>query len=367
MEVSSRGRSQVQTILLASWLISALLLIFAASATAGPKRASGAECRANGDCLSDSCSPYPDGRHYCRTPDSDCAEPRSDGSMAGYTATVDGRTWMCREGGRWRSSPRRANGVRCAGDVQCASRRCQSNPDGHQYCLAASLDCSDAWVNGVTAGYTMQILDKPWTCTRERGWGPARFSDFSGGVGSDRVCRAQTCEPRDNDCKAARKEKLRYCERLKTIEIELAEPVSLAITEGRNAAERAGVHKIPGDIRNRLAAFFPPETLNKVRYRVGMPGNSEILRIAFEWLRTSAFVLDYVIIFRNERDARTNVRLWAHELEHVIQYEVLGIDGFAQRLIQADTRGVYDENPATIEGAATARSIYVCSHIGCDE
>lgn len=285
--------------------------------------------------------------------------------MSGHTDTVDGRTWMCLEGGRWRSSPKRANGARCSDDSQCASERCQDNPDGHRYCLAVSLDCSDARMNGVAAGYSMQILGQSWTCTQENGWGAARFSEFGEGVGDDRVCRADRCSPGDTRCEADRKSKLRYCEQLKAVEIELAQPLSRAIAQARDAALQAGVRRIPQDIETQLAEFFPAKILDRVRYRVGLPGDSEILRVAFEWLRTSAFVLDDVIIFRDEQDALGNVRLWAHELEHVIQYEMLGIDRFAQRLIQADTRGTYDEDPTTIEGAATARAIYVCSHISC--
>jgi len=156
------------------------------------------------------------------------------------------------------------------------------------------------------------------------------------------------------------------CGRLKAIEIELATPVSLVIAEGRDAAERVGVHAIPEYIRARLDDFFTPETLNRVRYRVGGAGKSELLQFTFEWLHTSAIVMDHVIIFRDEQDALHNVRLWAHELEHVIQFEMLGVDGFAQRWMQPDTRGNYlDDDRTTIEGAATARAVYVCSHIDC--
>jgi hypothetical protein len=152
---------------------------------------------------------------------------------------------------------------------------------------------------------------------------------------------------------------------LKAIEIELAKPVSAAIVQTRDSAERAGVDKIPDHIRAKLKPFFTAHTLDRVRYRVGVTEESEILRFAFLWLHTSAMVMDRVIIFRDERDALNNVRVWAHELEHVIQYEKLGIDGFAQRWILAAKRGDYDEDTGTIEGAATARSIYVCSHINC--
>ena len=346
-------------------LLSATLLIPVAPASADAKLDDGVECRAHEGCRSRACAAYPDGRSYCRAREMECSWPDSRGLPADYTASVDGRTWICLRGGNWRGAPGLANGALCADDSGCASGRCRANPDGNRYCLARPLDCSDARSNGVAAGHTMQILGGPWTCTRDNGWGPARFSEFVDGVGDTRECRAPPCAPADERCNAERDAKLRYCERLKAIEIELAEPIAIAIAQGRDAAVQAGVRKIPDNIRARLGPYFAPETLDKVRYGIGMPGDSEILRFAFEWLRTSAFVLDDVIIFKREEDAASNLRLWAHELEHVVQYEVLGIEGFAQRWIQAGQRGAYDEDRTTIEGAATARAIYVCSHTRC--
>ena len=346
--------------------LAAVLAIAAGPASPDPRLDDGLECRSDDDCRSHACSGFPDGGRYCRAPGSDCAAPDSRGLGADYTASVGGRTWICQDGGRWRSASALANGALCGDDAQCASRRCRANPDGRRYCLARPLDCSDARTNGVAAGYTMQILGKSWTCTRENGWGAARFSEFTDGVGATRECRAPPCVSGDARCEARRDEKLRYCERVKAVEMELAEPVAVAIVQGRDAAERAGVHPIPDRIRAPLEAFFSPHTLDKVRYRVGMPGDSEILRFAFEWLQTSAFVLDYVVVFKREQDALENLRLWAHELEHVVQYEMLGIEGFAQRWILAGQRGGYDDDDrTTIEGAATARAIYVCSHLSC--
>jgi len=357
----SPGRKTV----LASWLSLTLLLILAAPAIAEFKLSNGAVCKTGNDCNSGACKPYPDAHNYCLARDMDCAEPESDGLPPGYTAKVDGRTWMCRNGSSWQLSEKRANGDRCNGDSQCASDRCRANPDGHRYCLARPLDCADSHTNGVRSGFTMQFEQKSWSCLRGTGWGAARFSEFDNGVGRHRVCSPLQCPSGDADCQARQKAKSQDCEQLKAIEIELATPVSLAIAQGRDAAVRAGVYPIPKNIRIQLQEFFTANILNEVRYRVGSAGDSELLRFAFDWLRTSAFVMGHVIIFRSEQDALNDVRLWAHELEHVIQYEYLGIDGFAQRWIQAATRGEYDEDRTTIEGAATARAIYVCSHISC--
>jgi hypothetical protein len=294
-----------------------------------------------------------------------CAEPESDGLPVGYTTRVDGRTWICRKGVNWQASEKRANGQRCGSDPQCSSERCRANPDGNRYCLAKTLDCADSRTNGVSVGYTIQFHGASWTCIPESGWGPARFSNFSDGVGKHRNCPQPECKAQDASCAARRKAKLQDCRQLKAIEIELATPISIAILRSRDAAVGAGVHKIPENIRASLQEFFTTDTLNRVRYRVGATGESEYLRFAFEWLRTSAIVMGHVIIFRDEQDALNNVRLWAHELEHVIQYQMLGIDGFAQRWMQPAKRGGYDEDRTTIEGAATARAIYVCSHLSC--
>ncbi|TFH48235.1 MAG: DUF4157 domain-containing protein [Lysobacterales bacterium] len=363
--VDSQSQSRCRDIVLVSFLSFALLLIFAPPAIADSNLGNGAECRTNNDCRSRACFPYPDQRNYCRARDMGCADPGSDGVPFDYTANVDGHTWVCREGASWQPSDKLANGDHCNGDSECASNRCYPNPDGDRYCLAKPLDCTDSRMNGVSSGYTMQILNKSWTCIRGTGWGPAQFSEFSDGVGRHRDCSRSECNPQDGSCNARQKLKTANCERQKAIEIELAIPVSLAIAQVRDAAERAGVYPIPDHIRTRLEQYFTPSTLNKARYRVGTAGDSEMLRFAFEWLRTSAFVMGHVIIFRDEHDARNNIRLWTHELEHVNKYDILGIDGFAQRWMQPDKRGDYDEDKATIEGAATSRAIYVCSHISC--
>lgn len=261
--------------------------------------------------------------------------------------------------------PKLRNGAECRTHSDCRSGSCYPHPDQRNYCLAKVLDCADPRTDGVSFGYTMQFLNESWTCLRGKGWGRAQFSDFSDGVGRHRECPQPECKTQDGSCKASQKSQRLTCERLKAIEIELATPVSVAIVQSRDAAERAGVKKIPDKIRAQLKEFFTPNTLNRVRYRVGATSESEFLRFAFEWLHTSAIVMDHVIIFRDEQDALHNTRLWAHELEHVIQYELLGVDGFSQRWMQPAKRGGYDDDKTTIEGAATARAIYVCSHISC--
>lgn len=360
-----RSHSRNQGIALVAWLSVAFALIMPASVSANGEFDNGAECGNNGDCRSGYCSPHPNKRRYCLARHMDCAEPESDGLPFGYTTTVDGRTWICQAGTNWRSSDKLANGSVCNGDSLCSSGRCSPNPDGRRYCLAKPLGCADSRTNGVDFGYTMQILGKSWTCIRGKGWGPARFSDFRDGVGKYRNCSQPACDAEAAGCVARLRSRKRECEQLKAIEIELGKPVSVAIVQARDSAERAGVHKIPGHIRAKLEPFFTTHTLDRVRYRVGVTDESEILRFAFQWLHTSAMVMDRVIIFRDEQDALNNVRVWAHELEHVIQYEALGVDGFAQRWMLPATRGNYDEDRSTIEGAATARSIYVCSHISC--
>jgi len=259
----------------------------------------------------------------------------------------------------------RDNGAECNTSKHCRSGDCSPYLDGRHYCLAKPLDCADPRTDGVPFGYTVQFHGVSWTCIRGTGWGPAQFSDFGDGVGKHRNCSQPRCKAQDAGCPARRKRTVQDCEQLKAIEIELATPITVAIAQSRDTAVSAGVHKIPAKIRTALREFFTPDTLNSVRYRVGAAGESEYLRFAFDWLRTSAIVMGHVVIFRDEQDALNNIRLWAHELEHVIQYKMLGIDGFAQRWMQPGKRGGYDEDRKTIEGAATARSIYVCSHISC--
>ena len=47
-----------------------------------------------------------------------------------------------------------------------------------------------------------------------------------------------------------------------------------------------------------------------------------------------AVALSDTILFRDEKTARADTKLWAHELTNVRQYERWGIEGFAARYVK---------------------------------
>ena len=58
--------------------------------------------------------------------------------------------------------------------------------------------------------------------------------------------------------------------------------------------------------------------------------------------RCTAITLGDVILFKSERLAETDLKVWAHELTHVMQYERWGVDGFADRYVR-DSAAVEQE------------------------
>lgn len=105
------------------------------------------------------------------------------------------------------------------------------------------------------------------------------------------------------------------------------------IRQSRQAAIDAGVEPIPAALRARLADFFEPALLDRVRYRVGEATPGTVAALAFELRHKDAIVLMDVIVFRTPEKARNDV-LWAHELTHVRQYTRWGVTGFVRRYLE---------------------------------
>jgi hypothetical protein len=100
------------------------------------------------------------------------------------------------------------------------------------------------------------------------------------------------------------------------------------LRQSREAAVAAGTRPVPPALRRRLAGFYPPALIDRVRFTVGAGDDRSVQRFVFALGRTVAVTLGDVIVFRDERAAADPV-FWAHELTHVQQYERLGMDGFA--------------------------------------
>ncbi len=101
----------------------------------------------------------------------------------------------------------------------------------------------------------------------------------------------------------------------------------------QSARERAiadGVRPVPPAIYRGLLGYFPPALLQRARFASGRgSGVITLPSLAFTYGDAAAMTLGDVILFRQEKAAQTDLKLWAHELTHVMQYQRLGIEGFA--------------------------------------
>lgn len=106
------------------------------------------------------------------------------------------------------------------------------------------------------------------------------------------------------------------------------------IQSAREVAIGNGVKPMPSRIHTALLGFFPDAILRKVRYASGQADAITIPGLAMTYGHIDAVTLVDVILFRDDRAAQADAKLWAHELTHVMQYERWGIDGFARRYLQ---------------------------------
>jgi hypothetical protein len=106
------------------------------------------------------------------------------------------------------------------------------------------------------------------------------------------------------------------------------------ITSSRDAAIQQGVEEIPAAIRDALAGYVSDKTLARARWRAGGGGDTTLQHNVFAFGDVPAITLDYVIVFSDEKAAREDPKLWAHELKHVMQFADWGVAGFATRYLR---------------------------------
>jgi len=110
---------------------------------------------------------------------------------------------------------------------------------------------------------------------------------------------------------------------------------SFAATAIRHAAAQAryGARPMPSEIRAVLSPYFPAGILDKASWNTYSPNritlDSAILSMQNELASVGAITLDNVIVFYDESQGQNNWKLWAHELVHVMQYDNMGVEGFA--------------------------------------
>ncbi len=97
----------------------------------------------------------------------------------------------------------------------------------------------------------------------------------------------------------------------------------------RDRARSAGTHPVPPAIADALKPHFPSIAFEEIRWQAAS-GRPDLGTALTRWyMREGAVVLDDVIVFTSARTT-ADLRLWAHELTHVMQYQELGVDGFAR-------------------------------------
>ncbi len=113
-----------------------------------------------------------------------------------------------------------------------------------------------------------------------------------------------------------------------------AKLLATLIQAARENAIASGVRPVPATIQRALLGFFPDAILRKIRYSAGQAEAITLPGLALTYGHIDAVTLGDVILFRDERAALADAKLWAHELTHVMQYERWGTEGFATRYLE---------------------------------
>jgi hypothetical protein len=106
------------------------------------------------------------------------------------------------------------------------------------------------------------------------------------------------------------------------------------IETARRQAIADGVRPVPTAAYGALLGYFPAALLQKTRFAVGGAGQLTVSGLGFSYGHALAITLGDVILFKTERAACRNIRIWAHELTHVMQYQRWGVDGFAASYVR---------------------------------
>ena len=109
------------------------------------------------------------------------------------------------------------------------------------------------------------------------------------------------------------------------------------IDSTRQQAIADGVRPIPSVIGRSLLGFFPSALLQKCRFATGAVGTLTLPGLGFTYGDVTAVTLNDIVLFKLERTAESDLRLWAHELTHVMQFQRWGIDGFAEHYVRDRT------------------------------
>ncbi|MFL5252724.1 MAG: DUF4157 domain-containing protein [Rhodopila sp.] len=121
-----------------------------------------------------------------------------------------------------------------------------------------------------------------------------------------------------------------------------ASALAQLIEDARQQAIADGVRPIPPGIYRSLLGYFPGALLQKVRFAGGDAQPLTLPALAFAYGDAVALTLGDVVQFKTERTAQGDLKIWAHELTHVMQYQRWGTVGFAKRYVR-DSANVEQE------------------------
>lgn len=110
-------------------------------------------------------------------------------------------------------------------------------------------------------------------------------------------------------------------------------PLAEAIRISRNRA-RQSCRPLPRHVAADLSYFFPAEVMRRVCYSTdwGAAQNGTLQQFVLSNGHANAIALGDVIVFADPRLLEDRW-LWAHEMRHIEQYQVLGIEEFSRRYI----------------------------------
>jgi hypothetical protein len=114
------------------------------------------------------------------------------------------------------------------------------------------------------------------------------------------------------------------------------------IEGARQQAIADGVRPIPPGVYRALLGYFPAAVLQRCRFAAGASPPLTLPALAFSYGDATAITLGDVVLFKSERVAETDLKVWAHELTHVMQYQRWGVAGFAEHYVR-DSAAVEQE------------------------
>jgi hypothetical protein len=121
-----------------------------------------------------------------------------------------------------------------------------------------------------------------------------------------------------------------------------ASALAALIDGARRQAIADGVRPVPALVYRSLLGYFPAALLQKCRFAAGNSRALTLPGLAFTYGDATAITLGDVVLFKDERTAETGLKVWAHELTHVMQYQRWGVEGFAERYVR-DSAAVEQE------------------------